>query len=166
MLLASHIIVSGLLGAQTENYFLAAALGLISHYALDTIPHWDNYLSPEFDSKVKSEKVNFLKDKFLHKELGKVAIDISIGLGVLSLMLLKISGFDNIAYVAVSIFFGVIPDPLQLLYFMTNWRLLKPNHDIQLRLHTLIYKRKPTFWAGISTQIAVIILTLLILYLL
>ena len=162
MLLASHIIISGLLGATTHNYFLAAALGLFSHYIVDAIPHWDNYLSPEFDSRAKSEKSYFLKSKFFYKELAKVAIDILIGLSVLSLIFFKISGFDNIAYAAIGVFFGVLPDPLQLLYLITNWYFLKPNHKIQLHLHTLIYKEKPTFWPGILTQVATILLVFII----
>ncbi len=162
MTLASHIIISGLLGASTNNYFLAATLGLFSHYIVDAIPHWDFYLSPDFDARAKSKGVRFLKDKFLYKELSKVAIDILIGLSVLSLMLFKTSEFDNIAYAAVGVFFGVLPDPLQLLYLITNWRWLKPNHQIQLYLHTLIYKEKPSFWPGILTQMATILLVFLI----
>lgn len=164
MILASHIIVSGLLGATTQNYFLAATLGLFSHYIVDAIPHWDNYLSPDFDSKAKLEKGHFLKGRFFYKELGKVAIDILIGLSVLSLIFFKTSGFSNIAYAAVGIFFGVLPDPLQLLYLITNWRFLKPNYELQLRLHTLIYIKKPSFWPGIVNQIATIGIVFLILY--
>lgn len=162
MLLSSHIIVSGLLASQTGNYFLAAILGFFSHFIVDAIPHWDDYLSPEFDSRAKSEKGHFFKSRFFYKEISKVAIDILIGLSVLSLIFFKTSGFDNIAYAAVGIFFGVLPDPLQLLYLMTNWRSLKPNRDIQYRLHTLIYKKRPTFWPGILTQVATILLVFLI----
>jgi len=158
MTLASHIIISGLLGASTHNYFLAATVGFLSHYIVDAIPHWDDYLSPDFDSRAKSEGGYFLKDKFLYKELGKIAIDILIGLSVLSLIFFKTSGFDNIAYTAVGIFFGVLPDPLQLLYLITNWRFLKPNHEVQLYLHTLIHKTKPGLALGIITQIATIAL--------
>ena len=43
MLLASHIIVSGLLGAATKNYFLAAVFGFVSHYILDFIPTVENH---------------------------------------------------------------------------------------------------------------------------
>lgn len=162
MLLSSHIIISGLLGAQTGNYFLAAIVGFFSHFIIDAIPHWDNYLSPEFDSRVKSEKSSFLKSGFFYKEISKVAIDILIGLSVLSLMFFETSGFDNIAYAAVGVFFGVLPDPLQLLYLITNWRFLKPNYDIQLFLHTLIYKKRPAFWPGIITQAVTILLVFLI----
>lgn len=162
MILASHIIISGLLGAGTHSYFLAATLGFFSHFIVDAIPHWDGYLSPDFDSRAKSEKGRFLKSRFFYKELGKVAIDILIGLSVLFLIFFKTSGFDNIAYAAVGIFFGILPDPLQLLYLITNWSFLKPNHKIQLYLHTLIYKENPNFWPGILTQVTTILLVFLI----
>ncbi|MBI2635258.1 MAG: hypothetical protein HYW79_01810 [Parcubacteria group bacterium] len=158
MTLASHIIISGLLGATTNNYFLAATLGFLSHFIVDAIPHWDNYLSPDFESRAKSKKILFLKDRFLYKELGKIAIDILIGLSVLSLMFFKNYEIGDLSYAAIAVFFGVLPDPLQLLYLMTNWRPLKPNHKIQLYLHTLIYKEKPSFWLGITTQVTTIIL--------
>ncbi|MEK7134874.1 MAG: hypothetical protein AAB735_00480 [Patescibacteria group bacterium] len=164
MILASHIIVSGLLGATTQNYFLAAMVGLFSHYIVDAIPHWDAYLSPDFDSRAKLEKGHFFKSRFFYKELGKVAIDILIGLSILSLIFFKTSGFGNITYAAIGIFFGVLPDPLQLLYLITNWRFLKPNHELQLRLHTLIYKTKPGLVLGIVNQIATIGIVFLILY--
>lgn len=54
MILASHIVVSGLLGTTTNNYFLAAVFGFVSHYLLDAIPHWD-YLPDEFALKIKTE---------------------------------------------------------------------------------------------------------------
>ncbi|MDO8676363.1 MAG: hypothetical protein Q7K16_01790 [Candidatus Azambacteria bacterium] len=164
MTLASHIIISGLLGASTHNYFLAAIVGFFSHYIVDAIPHWDAYLSPDFDSRAKSKGVLFLKDKFLYKELSKVAIDIIIGLGVLSLMFFETFELENITYAAIGVFFGVLPDPLQLLYLITNWRFLKPNHKIQIYLHTLIYKGKPSFWPGILTQAATILLVFLITF--
>ena len=79
MVLASHIIISGLLGAQSKSYFIAAIAGLISHYVLDAVPHWDEYLSKEFQNKTEAE-TSFIKSKFFWKEIAKVAADILIGL--------------------------------------------------------------------------------------
>lgn len=157
MLLASHIIVSGILGAKTGNYFLAGAIGLISHYALDAIPHWDYYISPEFESRAKNEGWRFLKEKFFIKELTKISIDISIGLVLVFIFLKNLDGV-NLISVFISVFFGVLPDPLQLLYHVSHWKFLKSNYDFQ----ATIQKIKPGFWTGIFTQIAVIILVFLV----
>lgn len=166
MILASHIIVSGLLGATTQNYFLAAAIGLVSHYILDAIPHWD-YLSSEFISKVKTE-IGFLKKKKFWQKLIKVTIDILIGFGLLSIIFiatLKNPVPKNIIPIFISIFFGVLPDALQLLYWTTRWQFIKWNSDIQDFAHYSIHtKIKQGFWLGIVIQISTIGIVFLILY--
>ena len=121
MILASHIIVSGLLGATTQNYFLAAVFGLSSHYMLDVIPHWD-YLSDEFISKIKTE-TGFLKNKKFWRTMLKVAFDILIGLSLLFVIFITTTKNPipkNIIPIFISIFFGVLPDALQLLYWITK----------------------------------------------
>lgn len=158
MILASHIIVSGILGSQTGNYFLAAALGLASHYALDAIPHWDYYISPGFDSKAEKEGWHFLAGKFFLKELIKISADILIGL-VLVFIFLKNLNEINLISAFVGIFFGVLPDPLQLLYHISHWKFLKLNYEFQLA----IQKTKSSLGIGIFTQIAIVILVFLAL---
>ncbi len=126
MILASHIIVSGLLGSQTNNYFLAAAIGFFSHYVLDGIPHWD-YLSKEFETKAQKNP-GFMKDQKFWREIGKVALDLLIGL-ILLFALAKLSGNSNIISVFIAAFFSILPDSLGLLYWMTNWKIIKWNME-------------------------------------
>ena len=152
MVLASHIIVSGLLASQTGNYFLAALIGFISHYILDAIPHWDNYLSLNFKPRAENEK-GFLWHKFFIKEAVKIAVDIFAGLIILFL-LFRIFEPVNVFPALIGIFFGILPDPLQLLYFITKWKLLKLNADFQYA----IQKIKQGFALGVITQIATIAL--------
>lgn len=164
MILASHIIISGLLGSKTQNYFLAAAIGLVSHYILDAIPHWNSYLSPEFKIKAEAEDGKFIKEKFFWKEVSKTVIDILIGLGLLFIFLKNLS-YLNIAAVFISVFFGILPDPLQLLYLMTKWRFIKWNFDFQEFVHHSIHSKiNQRFWPGIAIQIATIGIVFLILY--
>lgn len=154
MILASHIIISGILGSQTQNYFLAAIIGFASHYVLDAIPHWD-YLPEEFQSRVKTDK-EFVKNKKFWRELSKVAIDGLAGL----VLLLTFAGFyqgANIASALISAFFGILPDALSLLYWITKWRPIKWNHNFQVFIHYSIFKKpEPNFWPGIVTQIMTI----------
>ncbi|MCX6813783.1 MAG: hypothetical protein NT078_00945 [Candidatus Azambacteria bacterium] len=164
MILASHIIVSGLLGATTQNYFLAAIFGFVSHYILDAIPHWDFYLSPEFNVKAEAEDGKFIKEKFFWKEVGKIVIDILIGLGLLFIFLKKLS-YINTAAVFISVFFSILPDSLNLLYRMTGWKLIKWNSDIQDFAHYSIHSKiDQKFWPGIIIQISTIGIVFLILY--
>ena len=163
MILASHIIVSGLLGATTQNYFLAAAIGLVSHYILDAIPHWDFYLSPKFYVKAEAEDGKFIKEKFFWKEAGKIVIDILIGLGLLFIFLKNLS-YINITAVFISVFFGILPDPLQLFYLMTKWRFIKWNFDLQEFVHYSIHSKiDQKFWPGIIIQTIAVALVFLVL---
>jgi hypothetical protein len=162
MILASHIIVSGLLGATTQNYFLAAAFGFASHYLLDAIPHWD-YLSPKFKMRAEAEDGKFLKEKFFWKEASKIALDILVGLSLLFIFLINLN-YADIAAVLISIFFGVLPDALQFFYWLTKWQPLKWSSDLQHLAHYSIHKKiKPGLWPGLSIQIATIGIILLIL---
>ncbi|MDP3003890.1 MAG: hypothetical protein Q8N43_00015 [Candidatus Azambacteria bacterium] len=163
MILASHIIISGLLGSKTQNYFLAAAIGLVSHYILDAIPHWNSYLSPEFKIKAEAEDGKFIKEKFFWKEMGKIVIDILVGLGLLFIFLKNLS-YLNIAAVFISVFFGILPDPLQLFYLMTKWRFIKWNFDFQEFVHHSIHSKiDQKFWPGIITQTIAVALVFLVL---
>jgi len=166
MIIASHIIVSGLLGATTQNYFLAAVFGFVSHYVLDAIPHWD-YLSGEFISKVKTE-TGFLKKKKFWQTMFKVAFDILTGLGLLFIIfivIIKNPVPKNIIPIFISIFFGVLPDALQLLYWITKWQSIKWNSDLQHFIHYSTHKKiEQGFWPGIITQISTIGIVFLILY--
>ena len=162
MILASHIIVSGLLGATTQNYFLAAIFGFVSHYILDVIPHWDSYLSPKFYVKAEAEDGKFIKEKFFWKEAGKIVIDILIGLGLLFIFLKNLS-YINITAVFISVFFGILPDPLQLFYLMTKWRFIKWNFDLQEFVHYSIHSKiDQKFWPGIIIQTIAVALVFLV----
>src|SRR3989344_7349545 len=105
MILVSHIVISGILGSKTQNYFLAAIIGLASHYVLDAIPHWD-YLSEEFQSRVKTDK-EFVKNKKFWRELGKDAIDGLAGL-ILLIMLIGLYKNLNITSALIGAFFGIL----------------------------------------------------------
>ncbi len=164
MILASHIIVSGLLGATTQNYFFAAAIGLISHYVLDAIPHWDSYLSPEFKIRAEIKDGSFIREKFFWKETGKIAVDILVGLGLLFIFLKNLT-YVSIIAVFIGIFFGVLPDALQFLYWITKWPIIKWNFNLQNFLHHIIHKKiEPDFWPGLAIQVATIGIVFLILY--
>ncbi|MDP2638779.1 MAG: hypothetical protein Q8P06_01265 [Candidatus Azambacteria bacterium] len=162
MILASHIIISGLLGSQTGNYFLAAVLGLASHYILDAIPHWD-YLSEEFETRAHTEK-GFIKRKQFWRELINVAFDALLGLALLFIFI-RIDKNANIVPAIIGAMFGVLPDPLGLLHWITKWKFLKWNSDLQKFVHYSIHSKiEQYFWPGIAIQTATIGIVLLILY--
>ncbi len=161
MILTSHIVISGILASKTQNYFLAAAIGLISHYVLDAIPHWD-YLSDEFESGIKIDK-NFVKRKTFWREIIKISIDGLAGFGLLALFIF-LDKDANIAPLIISALFGVLPDAMQFIYWLTGWKFIKWNIDFQEFAHRLIHRKiNPGFQSGIMTQIATIGIVFLIL---
>ncbi|MFH1990764.1 MAG: hypothetical protein ABIJ19_02835 [Patescibacteria group bacterium] len=161
MILTSHIIISGILASKTQNYFLAAAIGLISHYVLDAIPHWD-YLSDKFETQTKTDK-NFVKRKTFWREIIKISIDGLAGFGLLALFVF----FDkdaNIAPLVIGAFFGILPDALQFLSWLTNWKFIKWNVIFHKFAHHLIHKKiNPGFQSGVMTQVVTIGIVFLIL---
>jgi len=161
MILTSHIVISGILASKTQNYFLAAIIGLISHYVLDAIPHWD-YLPDEFETQTKTDK-NFVKRKTFWREIIKISIDALAGFGLLAFFVF-LDKDAHIAPLVISALFGILPDAMQFIYWLTNWKFIKWNVDFQEFAHRLIHKKiNPGFQSGIMTQIATIGIVFLIL---
>jgi hypothetical protein len=134
MILTPHIVISGILGSKTQNYFLAALIGLISHYVLDATPHWE-----------------YIPD-------GKTAIDILVGFGLL-FILTGFSKIKNPVSLLIGAFFGILPDFLNFLYFITDWGSIAWNYEFQEFIHFSVHSIiNPGFWPGILTQIAAIII--------
>ncbi|MDO8743423.1 MAG: hypothetical protein Q7J30_02645 [Candidatus Azambacteria bacterium] len=164
MILASHIIISGILGSETQNYFFAGVIGLVSHYVLDAIPHWDFYLSPNFGAQTKIKDGGFVKERIFWKEISKVVIDIAIGFGLLFIFANFYKNTNTVPLI-ISGVFSILPDALILLYWITNWKFLKWNFDIQEFAHNLTRsKTNSSFRFGIITQIATIGIVFLMLY--
>jgi hypothetical protein len=45
MLVTNHVLSGALIGAVVRRPLPAAALGVVSHFALDTVPHWGKFVS-------------------------------------------------------------------------------------------------------------------------
>jgi hypothetical protein len=46
MLVTNHVLSGALIGAVVNRPSAAFALGVVSHFALDTVPHWGDWESP------------------------------------------------------------------------------------------------------------------------
>lgn len=153
MILTTHIITGGILGGISPNLWLAAILGLASHYLLDAIPHWD-YLSPEFKKATNLNK-KFFKEKAFWQDFIKITIDIFVGLLILTLLgRLKDLNFQK---ALIGSFFAILPDPIQFLSWTFGWRFLKYSDKLQVLAHS---KKEPSLWPGLAIQIALIILSI------
>lgn len=62
MILTPHILAGALIGARTNSLSTAFIFGLVSHYLLDQVPHWDyNVKKVEDGSKNFQAVVHWLK---------------------------------------------------------------------------------------------------------
>lgn len=120
MVLGTHAVIGGTLGAISRAHpIIAFLIGFVSHFLLDTIPHWDYELlsstKRKTDNPLEGDMVfgkDFIRDIFC------IGIDFGIGLVVTSFLFLN--GYLGGEEVLVSVIFGalggVAPDFLQFAY--------------------------------------------------
>lgn len=148
MILTPHLIAGAAIASQTNNLFLIAVISFFSHHLLDALPHWDY-------------KISF------KKRLGisalKITADILIGI-IFILTVFFISSkidFFSLLKLFLGAFFSILPDGFQFLAFMF------PNKSFKsyLKFHRFFgSKYKKSFsLIGLSTQIIIIILAILVI---
>ena len=97
----------------------------------------------------------------------KITLDALTGLGLLFIIffIIKNPVPQNIIPIFISVFFGVLPDALQLLYWINKWQSIKWNTDLQYFMHYSAHEKiEQSFWLGIITQISTIGIIFLILH--
>ncbi len=114
MVLSVHTLVGGALGAAMNvSPALSLFVGIISHFALDAIPHADYPLhSIEKDGNGKGTLV---KDRRFVRDLAVYGLDLIVGFTVLFLFT---HGSPNFWAVLAGAVGGCIPDGLQFLHLL------------------------------------------------
>ncbi len=150
MILTAHILAGAAASSATDNYWLAGALGFLSHFALDFLPHNGEY---SIDG-LKQRKFN---RRFLSDGL-KVALDLVIGF---SLVLYFIFSSHRKNIVLVGAIFGILPDLFSFLYYLFPL-YYSPVDYLHKKVHFLENKKINPF-IKIFSQAAVSALALWIL---
>lgn len=162
MTLATHAVVGSLVGAMAvANPVAAAVLGFTSHFLMDSIPHWDYHLASashdsadELNSDMDTSGLNFILD------LGKIALDIAIGLIVvwftfsLSTQTVFIGAF-------IGAIFAMAPDALQFVYWKFRHEPLTSLQKFHIYIHAATSLDKRSI-LGILSQIAIIAIVVII----
>jgi hypothetical protein len=161
MILLPHIITGAMIGAKTKNLGLIIILGILSHFILDKIPHWDYSINGIKDFR---KTRNFKK---LVITLIKIGIDGLIGLLIVSLTLWQKDMFnsDYLLFILLGIFASVLPDILGILSEITNNNFLNVFTKFHDFAHFKTEKEGELTFLGLFTQIAVIICALVIFFL-
>jgi len=156
MLLAPHIIIGALIGTKTKKPLLIIILGLLSHFILDKIPHWDYSI---YNIRHFSTIQNY---NLLFDDISKILIDIFIGLLIVVLVLHKknMLNKNHIPYIVLGIFVSLLPDILWSLNVLIKNNMLNKFTNFHNNLHYTPQKEGEITFLGLATQIAVILIAI------
>jgi hypothetical protein len=148
MLIASHLVVGGVLGDFVGTPATAFVFGLVSHYALDVIPHYD----------ITDDGV------FTKRQITLLAVDGFIGVVVLVLMINRAGNYPCLLWGA---FGGILPDLLnyipKLKDKLNKLPILKQHYAFH-KFVQHIYKRKVGPVYGLAVQYAIIVVMLVLFF--
>ncbi len=140
MVATTHAIVGASIAARIPNPYLAIPLAILSHFALDLTPHWD-------------QGINW-KEKSTRRRWAESIVDVLTGIALVSVLFG--SRVDPL-YLYGMMFMAQLPDWLEAPYLFLGlkgapWKYF---YQVQSRLQW-----RTTKLLGISTQLAVIAVAL------
>lgn len=144
------------MASNSNNIGEAIALGLISHFFLDSIPH--------VEYKIENIKKGDLK--IAAKEFTKIFVDLLLGL-IIVLYLIQNKNFDQSILMLTGAFFGILPDGLVFLNHCVKnkdknvfSKFLKIQTDFHNKIHSSVTAKIIT----ISSQALIIIILVIALW--
>lgn len=162
MIFTPHIVVGATIGAKTQNLGLIVILGLITHFVMDKVPHWDYvWLGIKKFRKDKDFKALF-------SDLLKIAVDCTFGLLIVFFVLWYkgLLDFNYLPFILFGIFFSTLPDIiLGLAWFLPKKSVKKFINFTEKYLHYPEDKQKEgeiTF-LGLATEIIVVVICVFLL---
>lgn len=145
MLIAAHSIGGSLAGEVIGNPFLAFLLGIVLHYLLDAIPHYDTTDG----------------GKFTKRQLILILVDALFGFILLFIMLDKSC---NVYAFWAGALGGIAPDLIDNLPYIKSWTSRNKFFKLFLRFHTSIQKNTVYWLYGLIIQYLIIALFVYIYY--
>ena len=145
-----HVLLGGIIGSNLNSIILIISLGILSHFILDSIPHWG--LGFDLESFNEYFEVSFMK-----KTLCVGAIDAIVAI---SLIFLLYNNFHT-SNVVIGCIAALFPDIISAGYF-TKLKNKKTYRKI-MTFHGKIQKESGFFY-GILTQLILVIIFIKILF--
>lgn len=163
MTLTTHAIVgaaaASLFPSQPVFAFLA---GFASHFAIDSLPHWDyRVLSKQQDTNRLNDDIN-LHDKKFVLDLIRIGGDGLLGTALAVFIFCAWLFHLPVWFVVMGAWAGILPDPLQFVYWKTRFAIMTPLQ----RFHIWVQKGKsihPPFYIGILYQALLVMIILVVL---
>jgi len=129
------MLVGVVIGVQSPNVWTAFCFGLISHYILDFLPHWD-YLN--------SLKVNNKLKMFV-----KIGLDFIIGVIIIFIL---IWDYPQKLIIMSALIGSLLPDVLEFFYANLKMKWFRPFHNFHLKVH---HWKELSFLKGMPTTLIV-----------
>lgn len=164
MVITPHLLIGAAIGAKIKNFGWIIILGIISHFILDKIPHWD------YGEKtiVKFRENKSLKLLILF--LVELFIDCSIGLSVAAIIIWQknLLELKYLIFIVFGILISLLPDVI-LGFVWIFYKNLRPFSKKYINFHEKIFHsgkiiKKPTL-LGLGTEILISLIAALILFL-
>ena len=156
MILASHAIIGAAVGRLFPSSPLYGFLaGLLSHYAMDAIPHLEYMLQSVF--KRKESGVGRVKAR----EIIYAGVDLAIGILFAFAVFPKGLESPEILPLYLGILGGILPDALQLFHLFYKGEPLRTHQKFHNAVHARRHFRDQPL-TGIPLQIAIVALFILI----
>lgn len=157
MVLSTHAVV----GATAASFFphnpiLAFSIAFVSHFCIDPIPHWDYKLHSMVHDPDDILKTDMLLGKNFIFDLIKIATDALLGLLVSLVLFLYVTHSTNLMTILIGVIAGILPDPLQFLYWKTRSKILLPLQ----KFHTWIHGRSLEIHPSLGATLQVVIISL------
>jgi hypothetical protein len=129
MTLTTHAVVGAAMASLVPNEpLLGFALGFASHFAIDSIPHWNE--GHAFMRSVVKNKHDVLQTRIQHGKdfLHDIAIVLADSMLGFALAVLILFYFFHVPLyiVLLGAFAGQTPDGLQFVYYIMHWRWMEP----------------------------------------
>ena len=121
MILTCHLLLGAAIVTKIKFLPLAFLLAFLSHYFLDSIPHFDYSIKNITGKKWRKSFFDFLK----------VILDFSLGL----FLILVFSKNEPIIFIGA--FFAILSDGFNLFNFIFNNKLLQIHYNLHRKIHFL-----------------------------
>jgi hypothetical protein len=160
MTLTTHAVTGALIGAvASQNLAFAAAAAFMTHLLLDAIPHRDYQIhSTKRDALNPLNNDMVVRGRQFYIDLLKIGFDFWLGM-IIVIVIFWTMPSSIFVGALVGAVFGVLPDPLQFVYWKFRPRFLKPIQQFHLYIHAK-NRLKDQLLLGIVSQLLIIILTL------
>jgi hypothetical protein len=157
MIISPHLIVGATIGAKTHNLGLIIILGLLSHFIMDKIPHWDYPVLKNARLFKETKKI-----KYLFIFFSQIAIDWTIGLLIMFFCLFykNLLNINSLIFVSLGIFISTLPDIILGICFLSEEKAFSKKF---IKFHGFFHfkeeseKEGKITFLGLLTQIVVII---------